>query len=227
MSSDHFSVDGTVLEAGRRTRASSRRTPRDPTVTDRRAATPRSSGTARSGRTTPMNRPRTPRRGSIASRTTPPRRWPATRTTTPNSSSPTCARPVHAPRRTEQHEPPLRDRRARHPPRRLRHQPTDPNTGRGTLRLGQNSRSRAQAPLHRQQPQPSLVQDDHRRLQPHPDHRTRRSHRLMTSSARPPPEPPVGSRRDHQESTSPDRLTKTAILARTRKRADAHPSFIA
>ena len=51
---------------------------------------------------------------------------------------------------------------------------TDPQTDRGTLRLDQDHRRRTQAPLHRPGPQPSLVPHDRRRLQHHPNRRTRR-----------------------------------------------------
>ena len=49
------------------------------------------------------------------------------------------------------------------------HNSTDPKAGRGTLRMGQDRRRGTQAPLHRQRPQPGLVQDDDRRLQPDQD----------------------------------------------------------
>ena len=70
MSSEHFSVDGTLLKAWASHRASSPKTAHHRTRPP--AATPKSSGTVRNARTTPMRRPLTPRRGSTARATTPP-----------------------------------------------------------------------------------------------------------------------------------------------------------
>ena len=74
MSSDHFSVDGTLLEAWASHKSFKPKTPK-PTamLAARRAAMPRLDGTARNGRTTPTNRPPTPTHGCSGSRTTPPR----------------------------------------------------------------------------------------------------------------------------------------------------------
>ena len=113
--------------------------------------------------------------------------WLETRTTTRRTSSLTYARLGSLP--TLRRTPPTAGPRSTDAP------PDTPattsangsETGRGTLRLGQDRRSRTQAALHRQRPQPGLVQDDHRRLQPHPHHRPRRSYRLMGTTARPQP----------------------------------------
>ena len=73
ISSDHFSVDGTLLEAWASHKSFKPKDSDDATTTTaRRAATPRSSGTARNDRTTPTRRRLIPTLGSIASRTTPP-----------------------------------------------------------------------------------------------------------------------------------------------------------
>ena len=72
ISSDHFSVDGTLLTRGRDTRASSPRTGR--TTTRPRGATRRCSGTARNAPTTRTPPPRTRRPGCTARATTPRRR---------------------------------------------------------------------------------------------------------------------------------------------------------
>ena len=70
----------------------------------------------------------------------------------------------------------------------------DPETDRGTLRLDQDRRRRPQAALHRPRPQPGLVQDHRRHLQPASHHRPRRSNDIATHSAasasRPPTTPP-------------------------------------
>ena len=66
LSSDHFSVDGTLLEAWASHKSFK---PKDgPPSEPPRAATSRSPGAARSGRMTPTPRPPTPRPGCIASR---------------------------------------------------------------------------------------------------------------------------------------------------------------
>ncbi len=69
ISSDHFSVDGTLLEAWASHSRSSRRTVRRRTRPQ--VATPRCSGTARSDRMTPTSRRRIPKHGWRASRTRP------------------------------------------------------------------------------------------------------------------------------------------------------------
>lgn len=68
-SSEHFSVDGTLLKAWRRTRASNPKTV--PRRTRLRVGTPRSAGTARNAPTTPTPPPPIPRPACIARATTP------------------------------------------------------------------------------------------------------------------------------------------------------------
>ena len=71
MSSDHFSVDGTLLEAWASHKSFKPKTARYRRQTRPRDATPRSTSKARHDRTTPMRRPQIPTPACIASRTTP------------------------------------------------------------------------------------------------------------------------------------------------------------
>ena len=61
-------------------------------------------------------------------------------------------------------------------------QSTQTQTGRGTVRVGQDRRGWTKAALHRSRPKPGLVQNDHRRLQPDPDHRHRHRNRLTNKA---------------------------------------------
>ena len=81
---------------------------------------------------------------------------------------------LHTARRAEHHEPTIRDRWSHHPTPRPRRLAANTQTGRGTVRVDQDHRRRTQASLHRPTTKPGLVQDRSRRLQPHPNHRTRR-----------------------------------------------------
>ena len=76
--------------------------------------------------------------------------WPATRTTTPKN----FVAEVRAAGFTPHVAQNTTNRRSaidgtHHPPRRIRRVATDPQTGRGTLRLGQDRRARSQVALHR------------------------------------------------------------------------------
>ena len=120
--------------------------------------------------------------------------------------------PVHAARRAEQHEPQVRDRWAHHQTCRLHRFAADPKTGGGTVRLDQNSRTGSPGPLHRQRPQRGLVQDGSRRLQPDPDHRARRRHRMTITAGTAPPTTlrGRGSVSDHRNPTSRIRRKSTS-----------------
>ena len=98
---------------------------------------------------------------------------------------------VHPARRPKHHQPALGDRWSHHPSPRASRQPADPQTNRGTLRLDQDDRWRTKASLPRPSPQPGLVQDHHRRLQPATHHRPRRRLHLTAPIAeRQRPDPP-------------------------------------
>jgi hypothetical protein len=101
-----------------------------------------------------------------------------------------------------------------HPPRRSHCVTANTQTGRGTLRLDEDDRRRAQAALHRPTTQPVLVQDERRRLQPDPHHRPRRPTGLTDparagsgtrAGTQPRPEPRSGTARGAASSNQPDR----------------------
>ena len=216
VSSDHFSVDGTLLEAWASHKSFKPKDGRRRRNRRRRAATPRCSGTARNARTRPTRRPPIPRPGCPASRNdtaaklcyaghllmehrnalivdaeltaadrlrrtrharsrcspgSRPRNGgapsPATRATTPKTSSPAARQLGFTPHvAPEHHQPALSDRRSHHPPRRprvsqrIRKRIEEPFGWIKTIAGGRKLRYLGRAP------QPGLVQDHRRRLQP-------------------------------------------------------------
>ena len=225
MSSDHFSVDGTLLEAWASHKSFK---PKDPDNNP----DPDSEGDSPKGRNVEAKWHGQKRSNDTHASTTDPEAMLYRKS---NNTAATlcyaghllivhrnglrCRRPrrrFHPARRPEHLEPKVRDRWAHHPTSRLRIQPTDPQTCRGTLRLGENRRRWTETQIQRPRPQPGLVQNDHRRLQPDPDHRPRHSTRLTDAG----PDPPPATTSPHPPIRQPESASETDTRPHNRHRPE-------
>ena len=110
--------------------------------------------------------------------------WPATRATTPRASSPACAELKFTPHVAQNTEPTTSAIDGAPPATPATPCRAHPQARRGNLRLDQDHRRRPTTSLPRPRPQPGLVQDHHRRLQPPPNRRARHPAHLTDRKSR-------------------------------------------